>query len=86
MADTVKDYPPYLDYPKPKKKQTNADRIRAMTDEELAKFIPSGPCPPSRWHRDGFGARYTECPNEERFHGCRDCWLDWLRQEVSENG
>ena len=31
----VKDYPPYLDYPKPYKAQTNADRIRSMTDDEL---------------------------------------------------
>ena len=37
--DNVKDYPPYLDYPKPRKPKTNADRIRAMTDEELAEFI-----------------------------------------------
>lgn len=37
--DEVKDYPPYLDYPKPYKPQTNADRIRAMSDEELATFI-----------------------------------------------
>ena len=35
----VKDYPPYLDYPKPHKAQTNADRIRAMSDEELALWI-----------------------------------------------
>lgn len=31
----VKDYPPYLDYPKPHKAQTNADRIRSMTDDDL---------------------------------------------------
>ena len=37
--NTVKDYPPYLDYPKPKKSQTNADRIRAMNDEELAEWM-----------------------------------------------
>ena len=35
----VKDYPPYLDYPKQRKTQTNADRIRAMSDEELAEFL-----------------------------------------------
>lgn len=35
----IKDYPPYLDYPKPYKPHTNADRIRSMTDEELATFI-----------------------------------------------
>ena len=37
--DEVKNYPPYLDYPKPYKAQTNADRIRAMSDEELVEFI-----------------------------------------------
>ncbi len=35
----VKDYPPYLDYPKPYKMKTNADLIRAMSDEELANFL-----------------------------------------------
>ena len=34
--DKVKNYPPYLDYPKPYKLLTNADRVRAMSDEELA--------------------------------------------------
>lgn len=37
--EEVKDYPPYLDYPKPYKPQTNADRIRAMSDEELAELL-----------------------------------------------
>ena len=37
--DEIKNYPPYLDYPKPHKEQTNADRIRAMSDEELVEFI-----------------------------------------------
>ena len=35
----VKNYPPYLDYPKPHKARTNADRIRSMSDEELAEFL-----------------------------------------------
>ena len=33
--DDVKNYPPYQDYPKPYKPQTNADRIRSMSDDEL---------------------------------------------------
>ena len=37
--DEVKDYPPYLDYPKPHKAMTNADRIRAMSDEEMAEML-----------------------------------------------
>lgn len=71
MSETVKDYPPYLDYPKPRKKQTNADKIRAMTDEELTKIIC---CQDSR-HGD-------ECFNTP----CVECLLDWLKQEVNENG
>lgn len=51
---------------------TNADRIRSMSDEELAKWLAaqseSAACPI-------FGA-----------HGCQasciQCWLDWLRQEA----
>ena len=37
--DEVKNYPPYLDYPKPYKPQTNADRIRSMTDDELNELF-----------------------------------------------
>ena len=33
------DLPPYLDYPKPRKPKTNADRLRAMKDEELAEWL-----------------------------------------------
>ena len=36
--DKVKNYPPYLDYSKPYKPLTNADRVRAMSDEELAAW------------------------------------------------
>lgn len=36
--DEVKNYPPYLDYPKSYKPLTNADRVRAMGDEELAAW------------------------------------------------
>ena len=35
----VKNYPPYLDYPKPHKAKTNADRIRAMSDWEQANLL-----------------------------------------------
>lgn len=33
-----KNYPPYLDYPKPYKAKTNAEHIRALSDRELAFF------------------------------------------------
>lgn len=55
--------------PKP---QTNADRIRAMTDEELARWIATTAddnCP------DTAHERY--CDNR-----CGECWLDWLKSPV----
>ena len=43
-------------------KQTNADRIRAMSDEELAAWI------------------------EEITEDMTTNWLNWLQQEVTDNG
>ena len=59
---------------------TNADRIRAMSDEELAEAIFKIFC------HDEEG---SYCPPDEMFckkygFSCRDCWLDWLRQEAAE--
>ena len=71
--DDVKDYPPYLDYPKPRKTTTNADRIRAMSDEELAAFF----CPEkprnSPWCEPIGRTRCGKAP-------CRKCMLKWLQQ------
>lgn len=59
---------------KMQKPQTNADRIRAMTDEELAEFLwryaGTGVCPP------------IMCSETEKC-GAEKCWLDWLKQEVA---
>ena len=52
---------------------TNADRIRSMTDEELAELF---------WIR----ADCELCPNKEP-HCSDDCkkhWLDWLKEEAKE--
>ena len=46
------------------KPMTNADRIRSMSDEELAKILGNKClCPPT-----------SECVN------CVACWLEWLQQ------
>ena len=56
----------------PKQKRTNADRVRAMSDEELAKQIAeiaeygAGRCAPG-----------CDCVNKR----CEDAWLDWLKRE-----
>lgn len=39
IMEEIKDYPPYLDYPKPYKPIKNAERFRAMTDEEQQKCV-----------------------------------------------
>ena len=51
--------------------KTNADRIRAMTDEELAEKLSSFRCP-QKW-----------CfPDDGK--NCKSCWLDWLKQEAAD--
>lgn len=50
------------------KKQTNADRIRCMNDEELAFVVM---CPADITGGD------TEC---DQHHTCYECTLDWLRR------
>ena len=51
---------------------TNADKVRAMTDEELAKFIPNW----SYTNACKCGEVYfVDCNNE-----CEGCVAEWLRQ------
>lgn len=55
--------------PQPK---TNGDRIRSMSDEELAKFIaPLASCP-------GCYARRVNI--EDCGYDCKKAWLDWLKE------
>lgn len=56
--------------------QTNADRIRAMTDEELADFINDT--------EFGFIDRPGMCDvcDHHRMKDCLRCWLDWLKSPV----
>ena len=59
------------------KKQTNADKIRQMSDEELAELI-SAACPP--YYKDSRCVRFYQ-----KGTGCKGCWLDWLKQEVESD-
>lgn len=63
-AHCLADECPYVTKP-----LTNADRIRAMTDEELAEIIE---CQDSR--------QWDECYQGD----CKECLLDWLKQEVDD--
>ena len=74
--DKVKNYPPYLDYPKPYKPQTNADKIRSMSDEKLAyilgKFCKEmAYCIVCPLYGSG-------CPMSSNFND----WVKWLQQPV----
>lgn len=64
------DYDFLVQYEPPKLK-TNADRIRSMTDKELASFLAA--CDASRFR--------MRCDTEEvRAETLR--WIDWLKREV----
>ena len=65
-------------------KTTNADKLRSMTDEELATFIDefwSSPWCPDDPPVDQETKRCLLHDGD-----CRLCILDWLKQEVSDNG
>ncbi|MGN0348217.1 MAG: hypothetical protein ACI4DR_01640 [Roseburia sp.] len=55
-----------------RKKQTNADRIRSMSDEELAEF----PCKV----KSDYQWLEHEFPSEEE----SEEWVEWLQSEVEE--
>lgn len=60
---------------------TNADRVRAMSDEELADFI-------SRIEIGDFGPQVygkTFCDMCDGQYECDDCRLWWLRQPAEED-
>lgn len=57
-------------------KQTNADRIRNMSDEELAE---SNLCPHMvNWKK----GNYDTCAHPNGKDGCKKCMLDWLQSEA----
>ena len=68
--DEVKNYPPYLDYPKPYKALTNADRIRDMSDEELADML---------W-KTGRNYRTVCADPVADYNEHRDHLIAWLKQ------
>lgn len=71
---TIREWADSLTHPK-----TNADRIRAMSDEDLAKYFAnaaSHECIPKL---------FGNCPNVGECVTCDECWLDWVKREA-DNG
>ena len=64
---------PYAKCPVPEFPKTNADCIRAMTDEELAEWVTYLHCP-----------HYED--DDYLCDDCEKCWLDWLKEECDDNG
>ena len=58
-----------------KKVITNADKIRKLSDEELANFIEDAVCPPELIWKPPYECEKDMCPK---------CWLAWLQAEVEE--
>ena len=52
---------------------TNADKIRAMSDEELADWLGV--------YCNGQTAQEVGKPCVSDMGSCEECWLEWLRQE-----
>ena len=62
-------------------KMTNADRIRAMSDEELAGFLMKLMHNNVQCFGEGMFP-YHPCPQEQN---CKQCGLDWLQQPAEED-
>lgn len=58
--------------------QTNADRIRSMSDEEIANHL-AGVCPVV-FDMGGWSLGSGKCAEYDE---CKDCWLDWLKKEAT---
>lgn len=57
--------------------KSNADKIRSMTDEELAEFFQNTTfCDSCFIFKNG-------CGTEE--YSCEQRWLDWLKQEEKDD-
>ena len=63
-------------------KQTNADRIRSMSDEKLAHFIDEFWSAPWCPDEPPIDSETKECMMHEG--ECELCILDWLKQEADD--
>lgn len=69
-----------------RKPKTHGDELRDMTDEELAKMFFLHDDQVYRHCPSDTLAEYCEVKLASECCDCDKCWLDWLKQEVSDNG
>lgn len=82
--EDVKNYPPYLDHPKPRKEQSNADRIRAMNDRELAEFLAAHDVNQSCLRLEEKGYKPTATQIKEISSRLFYTYLGWLRMPAED--
>ena len=64
---------------------TNADRIRAMSDEELADiFLRADFCKCCEHNKDGVCNYICAYPNIPLYDGCIQAALTWMKQPAEE--
>ena len=56
---------------------TNADRIRQMTDEELAEWLID-------WDNEGHDYCIDPCVSHDGYYDCKYCLVEWLKKEVDD--
>ena len=76
--DEVKYYPARMDYPNLCKPYSNADRIRAMSDEELSMFL----CNFRSYNADVYICE--GCKAEQYCHAGHTGTIDWLQQPAEK--
>ena len=65
---------------------TNADRIRAMSDEELSDiFLRADFCKYCEHEKDGVCNYICAYPNIPLYDGCKQAALKWLQQPAEED-
>ena len=65
--------------------KTNADRIRAMSDEELAEFLLNGTDNPMYEKNEDVCDYCEKCDDENALcseDGCKNAIVKWLQSEV----
>lgn len=68
------------------KKRTVADKIRSMSDDQLAEFMCLQICCPHDYCPPEYAAvGVIECEkNNDQNEPCRKCWLDYLSKSAEE--
>ena len=63
---------------------TNADKIRAMTDDDLCVFLLGHGCPPCYIEQED----PCKCGimRIKHYRECSECWMAWLQKEADLHG